>query len=121
MAFFNLSISCEKRGEKPKLTHYSKDKIAPAPECNKTAELRQKAGDLTSATNTETITQVWVPKETRDVSGPQTLSCAAFLDYTTETPEADVPDVSQLMFVHIEEPAPEETFCQVIEYGLSRH
>ena len=108
MAFFNLSISCEKRGEKPKLTHYSKDKIAPAPECQKTAELHQKAGDLTSATNTETLTQVWVPKETRDVSGPQTLSCAAFLDYTTETPEANVPDVSQLMFVHIEEPAPEE-------------
>ena len=108
MAFFNLSISCEKRGEKPKLTHYSKDKIAPAPECEKTTELRQKAGDLTSATNTETLTQVWVPQGTRDVSGPQTLSCAAFLDYTTETPEANVPDVSQLMFVHIEEPAPQE-------------
>ena len=108
MAFFNLSISCEKRGEKPKLTHFSKDKIAPAPECEKTTELRQKAGDLTSATNTETLTQVWVPQGTRDVSGPQTLSCAAFLDYTTETPEANVPDVSQLMFVHIEEPAPQE-------------
>ena len=108
MAFFNLSISCEKRGEKPKLTHYSKDKIAPAPECDKTTELRQKAGDLTSATNTESLTQVWVPQGTRDVSGPQTLSCAAFLDYTTETPEANVPDVSQLMFVHIEEPAPQE-------------
>ena len=108
MAFFNLSISCEKRGEKPKLTHYSKDKIAPAPECEKTTELRQKAGDLTSATNTESLTQVWVPQGTRDVSGPQTLSCAAFLDYTTETPEANVPDVSQLMFVHIEEPAPQE-------------
>ena len=108
MAFFNLSISCEKRGEKPKLTHYSKDKIAPAPECEKTTELRQKAGDLTSATNTESLTQPWVPQGTRDVSGPQTLSCAAFLDYTTETPEANVPDVSQLMFVHIEEPAPQE-------------
>ena len=108
MAFFNLSISCEKRGEKPKLTHYSKDKIAPAPECDKTTELGQKAGDLTSATNTESLTQVWVPQGTRDVSGPQTLSCAAFLDYTTETPEANVPDVSQLMFVHIEEPAPQE-------------
>ena len=61
MAFFNLSISCEKIGEKPKLAHYSKDSIAPAPECEKTEELRQKAGDLTSATNTETLTQVWVP------------------------------------------------------------
>ena len=49
-----------------------------------------------------------VPQGTRDVGGPQTLSCAAFLDYTTETPEANVPDVSQLMFVHIEEPAPQE-------------
>ena len=70
--------------------------------------MHQKAGDLTSAPNTEKLTHVWVPKETRDVSGPQTLSCAAFLDYTTETPEADVPDVSQLMFAHIEEPTPEE-------------
>ena len=61
MAFFNLSISCEKKGEKPKLAHYSKDKIAPAPECEKTNKLCQKAGDLTSATNTETLTQAWVP------------------------------------------------------------
>ena len=36
------------------------------------------------------------------------LSCAAFLDYSTETPQAAVPAVSQLMWTHIEEPAPSE-------------
>ena len=109
MAFFNLSIACDNKSEKPKITHYSKDKIAAAPECSKTAELRQKATDLKAATDTEKLTQVWEPNQSRDVSGPQTLSCAAFLDYTTETPQAAVPDVSQLMWVHIEEPAPDET------------
>ena len=32
------------------------------------------------------------------------MSCAAFLDYTTETPDAVLPEVVQLMWVHIEEP-----------------
>ena len=43
----------------------------------------------------------------RGVSGRQALSCAAFLDYTTETPEAALPEVVQLMWVHIEEPDPD--------------
>ena len=34
-------------------------------------------------------------------------SCAAFLDYTSENPTATLPEVSQLMWVHIEEPDPE--------------
>ena len=109
MAFFNLSIACDKKGGKPKITHFGKDKIAPAPECPKTVELRHKADELQAATDTEKLTQVWEPNQSRDVAGPVTLSCAAFLDFTKEIPEAAVPDVSQLMWVHIEEPAPEET------------
>jgi len=109
MAFFNLSVDCNQRGGKPKITHYSHEKIAPAPECTKTTELRQKAADLKAATDTEKLTQVWEPTQSKDIGGPQTLSCAAFLDYTTETPQAAVPDVSQLMWVHIEEPAQDHT------------
>ena len=108
MAFFNLSIACDKQSGKPKITHYSKDKIAPAPECQKTNELRQKGEELQNATDTEKLTQVWQPNQTKDVSGPQPMSCAAFLDYTKETPQATVPDVNQIMWAHIEEPTPSE-------------
>ena len=48
----------------------------------------------------------WAPNQTcRDVSGPQPLSCASLLDDTSECAAAPLPEVSQLMWVHIEEPA----------------
>ena len=78
--------------------------MEPAPEYEKTASLRAKQQDLAAATNTEKLTAVWTPNLARDVSGRQALSCATFLDYTTETPEAALPEVVQLMWVHIEEP-----------------
>ena len=78
--------------------------MEPAPECEKTASLRAKQEDLAAATDTDKLTAVWTPTRSRDVSGPQALSCAAFLEYTTETPEAALPEVVQLMWVHIEEP-----------------
>ena len=107
MAFFNLSIACDKKGVKPKISHYGSEKIALPPESRKTAELRQKGAELQAANDTEKLTQVWEPTDkARDVSGPQTLSCAAFLDYTTETPNAAVPAVTQVMWMHFEEPGP---------------
>ena len=107
MAFFNLSIACDKKGEKPKITHYGSEKLAPAPESRKTAELRKKAAELQAANDTEKLTQIWEPTDkARDVSGPQTLSCAAFLDYTSESRDAFVPEVTQVMWIHPEEPPP---------------
>ena len=38
------------------------------------------------------------------VGGSQPLSCPAFLDYSSSTPEANVPEVVQLTWLHIEEP-----------------
>jgi len=114
MAFFNLSITKDKHSGKPNITHYSKAKIVPAPDCQKTVELRQKAEELQKNNDTEQLTQLWEPTQSmsRDVSGLQSMSCAAFLDYTTETPQATVPDVNQTMWTHIEEPAPSESiFC----------
>ena len=67
--------------------------MLPAPECEKTA-----------SPNTEKLTAVWIANLARDVSGRQALLCADLLDYTTETPEAALPEVVQLMWVHIEEP-----------------
>ena len=107
MAFFNLSVVCAGRGSSPQINHYKSELIEPAPECEKTASLRDKQQDLAAATNTDKITGVWTPRPSRDVTGRQALSCAAFLDYTTETPEAALPEVVQLMWVHIEEPDPD--------------
>ena len=104
MAFFNLSVVCNGRGNAPQVNHYSGELMQPAPKCEKTASLRAKQQDLAAATNTDKITAVWTPTLSRDVSGRQALSCSAFLDYTTETPEALLPEVVQLMWCHIEEP-----------------
>ena len=43
MAFFNLSIVYDRKLGKPKITHYSEEKVVPAPDCRKTTELRKKA------------------------------------------------------------------------------
>ena len=81
--------------------------MLPAPECEKTASLRAKQQDLAAASNTEKLTAVWIANLARDVSGRQALLCADLLDYTTETPEAALPEVVQLMWVHFEEPDPD--------------
>ena len=78
MAFFNLSVHCSGPGEKPTINHYPDEVVKPAPECEKTVSLREKQQDLAAATNTEKLTAVWTPQQSRDVSGPQPLSCAAF-------------------------------------------
>ena len=107
MAFFNLSVVCAGRGSAPQINHYSGDLMEPAPGCAKTASLRAKQQDLAAASNTEKLTAVWIANLARDVSGRQALLCADLLDYTTETPEAALPEVVQLMWVHFEEPDPD--------------
>ena len=93
MAFFSQSVVCAGRGSSPQINHYNGELMEPAPECEKTASLRAKQQDLAAATNTDMLTALWTPNLSRDVSGPQALSCAAFLDYTTETPAAPLPEV----------------------------
>jgi hypothetical protein len=105
MVFFNLSVSCS--GSQTTITHYAGEVAKVAPECHKSIALRTKKAELTAATNVESLTTEWTAHQQRDVSGPQPLSCAAFLDYTTEMPHANVPTVVQLMWVHLEEPEPE--------------
>ena len=81
--------------------------MLPAPECEKAASLRAKQQDLAAASNTEKLTAVWIATLARDVSGRQAPLCAELLDYTTETPEAALPRVVQLMWVHFEDPDPD--------------
>ena len=107
MAIFNLSITFGQKGDTPKL-HTTVNTKSLLRRNALRHEMHQNAADLKATTDTEKLTQVLEPSETRDASGPQTLSCAALMDYTTQPPEAAVPIVNQPMWVHIEEPEPAE-------------
>ena len=56
--------------------------------------------------DTQKLTKEFTPNESRDVGGPQPIGGAAFFDLSSENPAAPVPDVSQFMWIHIEEPDP---------------
>ena len=105
MVFFNLSVNFA--DGQLSITHYPGDVIRLAPVCQKTHALAESKDALTVATNTSTLTAQWTPQQSRDVSGPVPLSCAAFLDFTAESPEAKMPEVVQVMWVHLEEPEPD--------------
>eukprot|EP00974_Lingulodinium_polyedra_P051351 4938801-Lingulodinium_polyedra.AAC.1 len=109
LVFFNLVVSASR--DQTKITHYAKEIAVAAPQCCKTTMLEGKQAELTAATNVESITTEFKAHEPRDVSGPQTLSCTAFLDYTAKMPLADMPPVVQLMWIHIEEPEPDDEVC----------
>ena len=95
MVFFNLTVSLY--DGKTQINHYADERAESAPQCEKTNALDGKKDVLTTATNTEQLTSEWTPQHTvKDVSGLQPLSCAAFLDFTSEAPEANTPSVVQL-------------------------
>ena len=106
MVFFNLSVNYA--DGHLSVTHFPGDLVRLAPDhCQKTKALSDQKDTLTLATNTSTLTAEWTPQQSRDVSGPVPLSCIAFLDFTSESPEAKMPGVVQVMWVHLEEPEPE--------------
>lgn len=115
MVFFNLSIKCSGGGAD--INHFPSDVLKDAPTCPKTTALLAKKAQLATATNCTTLTTTWSPHEARDVSGEQPLSCCAFLDYTSETPLATIPSITQLMWIHVEEPEPE---VQILEASGTR-
>ena len=102
MVFFNLSIVVSNGNAD--INHFAADVVTQPPACSKTEALRNRRTELAGATNTELLTHAWTPSQGKDVSGSQPLSCSAFLDYSSSTPEANVPEVVQLMWLHIEEP-----------------
>ena len=107
MVFFNLSVNYA--DGHLSVLHFPSDLVRLAPdECQKTKALSDQKDTLTLATNTSILTAEWTPQHReRDVSGPVPLSCTAFLDFTSESPEAKMPGVVQVMWVHLEEPEPE--------------
>ena len=118
LAFFNLTI--KKDGGSRVVNHYADALLLPAPDSEKTKQLVTEASTLTTATNTLQLSKEkeWNPHQPPDVSGPQPLSCAAFLDLTAEEPTAaNMPNVVQIPWLMIEEPAQEDDVVISNEYG----
>ena len=109
LAFFNLTIKME--AGKRVVNHYAEALLLAAPDSEKTNHLLAEASTLTAATNTVQLSseKEWHPHESPDVSGPQPLCCAAFLDLTAEEPAAaNMPSVVQIPWLLVEEPAQDE-------------
>ena len=85
------------------INHYKSDGVTLPPACDKTELLKTKTEELAAAVNIKSLTTGFSINN-RDVSGPQVLSCAALVDYTRDNEHAIIPDVVQVMWVHIEEP-----------------
>ena len=107
LAFFNLTVKLD-NGDRI-INAYDDALIRDAPDCEKTTKLRSDAGTLESSTTTQQLSTVGFSHKTRDVSGPQRLSCAAFLDFTAHEPTATMPSVVQMTWLMIEEPAPQDS------------
>ncbi len=109
LAFFNLTIKMD-AGNRV-VNHYPEALLLAAPDSEKTKHLLAEASTLTAATNTVQLSmeKEWHPHEAPDVSGPQPLCCAAFLDLTAEEPAAaNMPSVVQIPWLLVEEPAQDE-------------
>lgn len=104
MVFFNVTAKYNAGLE---LTHYESEIVTTAPLCPKTTSLLGNKVELQSASNTEQLTTDWAPQNVaKDVSGDQPLSCTAFLDFTSEQPNANMPEIVQVPWLHVEEPQP---------------
>jgi hypothetical protein len=118
LAFFNLTIKME-AGNRV-VNHYAEALLLVAPDSEKTEHLLAEASTLTGATNTVQLSKEreWHPQESPDVSGPQPLCCAAFLDLTAEEPAAaNMPSVVQIPWLLLEEPAQDEDVEVTNEHG----
>jgi len=118
LAFFNLTIKME-AGNRV-VNHYAEALLLAAPDSEKTEHLLAEASTLTGATNTVQLSKEreWHPQESPDVSGPQPLCCAAFLDLTAEEPAAaNMPSVVQIPWLLLEEPAQDEDVEVTNQHG----
>ena len=108
MAFFNLTVKMD--GDNRLVNHYADGPLREPPACQKTTHLLAQATALLAAIDTKQLSEAkaWTPNEARDVSGPQILCCAAFLDLTSEEPTAQMPQVVQLVWLQLEEPNSED-------------
>ena len=78
----------------------------------KTEKLIQHADALTGSDipiETLSETSTFVPNGSKDVSGPQALGCAFFLEGTYKEPSAAMPEITQLTWLCLEEPTKDDS------------
>jgi hypothetical protein len=104
LAFFNLNVKLE-AGNRV-INHYEDAEIMDAPNCEKTDKLLAESSNLLdeSIVTNQLSSQSTFAHQPKDVSGPQPLSCAAFMDFTSQESSADMPEVLQLPWLMVEEP-----------------
>ena len=101
LVFFNLACKVDK--DSKQFNHWENSLLCEAPECDKRTQLTKDFDKIKDATNSVMLTH-FTPKTSVDVSGPQTMAASAFLDYTSQNPCANLPNVMQIMTATIEEP-----------------
>ena len=102
LVFLNLACKVDKQSKQ--FNHWEDSLLCEAPVCDKHTQLMKVFDKMKDATNTVMLTN-FVPKTSVDVSGPQTIAASAFLDYTSNNPDAKLPKVMQIMAATIEEPS----------------
>ena len=100
-----LNLLCKVDGANKQINHWEDSLLQDPPECKKKEQLLQMFDQLRGASNTVTLTTPFAPTSVpMDVSGPQPLGVAAFMDFTSRNPEAKVPEVMQLLHCNLVEP-----------------
>ena len=105
MCFLGLTVKMEKGNRVVNL--YTEGEVVAAPNCEKTTKLNTHATALTApcaAVENVSEATTFVPNKPRDVSGPQTLACASLLDSTYKEPSVTMPEVTQLLWLCLDEP-----------------
>ena len=101
LVFFNLA--CKVDRDSKQYTHWESSLLCEAPSCDKHTKLTADFDKLKNAVNTVMLTK-YTPRQSMDVSGPQTIAACAFIDYTAQNPSASLPSVMQIMHATLDEP-----------------
>ena len=101
-----LKVNCKIDGNNKQYASWEDAFICEAPDCEKTTLLLAEAEKLRGATNVTMLSHFTPKASVIDVSGPQSLSACALLQYTVQNPQANyIPEVHQLMCCSLEEPS----------------
>ena len=107
LVFLNLVCKVDGVGSQQTkvFNHWHEAMLAKAPACEKVDGLQKHFADFSGASNTKMLTTPFQSKASVDVSGPQPLTVCAFLDFTSDNPDANMPKVMQGNIVNLQEPS----------------
>ena len=98
-----LNLACKVGEMSKQYISWEDSLLCEAPACDKGTKLNEDAERLQGAKKVAMLTN-FTTKTSVDISGPRSLTAAAFLASTAQNASAKLPDVHQLMAVMIEEP-----------------